>query len=307
MDDMKQDWIDNMSISDLVKKYGLSRSSIYNKIKIFKEEVEEEEKRQKLIEERQLAIQKTLAEKEKIIAESKANGAIMKTDLSIAKIKEDDYLEKLFEQLDETESSLTIKQKRFAVLIAYGVKQTNAYAQAGYSNSKHISIRASELKRNPKIADAIMNLRRIVNEDLDTDPRDTVKFMKSIEQSDVMDFVDIGTEEVVRYTKQGDSYIINKPYMRLKEDLSHVDTKLIKSLKLNKEGNVELELYSKEMATNFFSRYHDMFNNTGKESDIESTMADNFESIDIEAIDADIDSPDDADIIDAENLNAGDE
>lgn len=258
---IRNDWSMGMKNVEIQNKWGISKGALATHIKKWKEE--ESNKKES------------------------AAGNNKKIETDAISTVWNTLLEK-----DNKYANYTDSQKYFVLYCAFGLTPLEAYKKAGYSlNQKHLSVRASELKR--KHMDAIIEAKKLVKIPYDIEQDDILKFMGDVLNADITDFLDYTVEDRQKLTRFGIiEYKANVIKMKSKEE---INSKLIKIIRISKDGNFELELYSKEMAVDFFTRYFNMYNKDGKETLVESNMSKMLEVINQNGSNINIDLDEDPD------------
>lgn len=264
---IKNDWLSGMKNVEIQNKHNVSKAALQGKIKLWKAE-----------EEKHKETKNSGVEKDAV---SEVWQTLLDKDIKYARYTEN--------------------QKMFVLYCAFGLTALEAYKRAGYSTTqKNLSIRASELKK--KLMDAIIEAKKLVKLPSDIDQDDILGFMADVFNADVTDFLEYKTIMVDRPTKFG---IIRVPKNTIElKDKDLVNTKLIKSIRISKDGNYELELYDKGMAIDFYTKYLNMFDKTGKDTAIESAMSKVLATIKSDGSNIKVSDNEDDDIISDEELES---
>lgn len=237
---IKKDWEGGMKNVDIQSKYEVSKAALQGKIREWKKELEESKNR------------------------ALTNGKQVDDEDAVTTVWRT-MLDKDIKYANYTEN-----QKMFVLYCAFGVTALEAYKKAGYStNQKNLSIRASELKK--KLQDAIVEAKKLVKLPSDIEQDDVLGFMSDVFNADITDFLEWKTIIVDRATKFGIIQVPKNTITLKNKEL--INSKLIKSIRVSKDGNFELELYDKGMAIDFYSKYFNMFTKDGKDTAIESAMS----------------------------------
>lgn len=163
-------------------------------------------------------------------------------------------------------SDLTEREEMFCVYYAQRPNQTKAYMKAFESNNYNASaVEAYRILKKPKIINRIKELKRGTQEMALLELADVVTELKKQAFADVSDYIEYYTEKVYEWDSHfngetdefedkpridpntGEQAFHYKNTVRFK-DIEETDTSLLKSVKLNKEGQIELELYDKQKA-----------------------------------------------------------
>lgn len=171
------------------------------------------------------------------------------------------------EQIDiSNNSDLTEREEMFCVYYAQRPNQTKAYMKA-YQNDNYNTSQTGAwgLMRKPKIINRIRELKRGVQEVALLELTDVISELKKQAFADVSDYIEYYTEKVYEWDSHfneetnefedepridpntGEQAFHYKNTVRFK-DIEETDTSLLKSVKLNREGQIELELYDKQKA-----------------------------------------------------------
>lgn len=163
-------------------------------------------------------------------------------------------------------SDLTECEEMFCVYYAQRPNQTKAYMKAFSNNNYNASATyAYNLMKKRAIINRIRELKRGAQETALIELADIVNELKRQAFADVTDYIIYETEKVYEWEDEyneekkdfdqkpiidhntGEQAFHYKNIVRFK-DASETDTTLLKSVKLNKEGHVEVETYDKQKA-----------------------------------------------------------
>ena len=235
------DYINGMKYKDIAKKYGKALSTV----KSWK--------------------QRYKWNKSKTEVDLKNSAKSTRTKSKGTRTKEDSTHTKAFvdKQIEiSNNSDLTEREEMFCYYYSQYPNQTKAYMKA-YKNDNYNTSQTGAwgLMRKPKIVNRIRALKRGVQESALLEIADIINELKRQAFADLSDYIEYETVKVLHFEKKDGKYtkkpIIDpetgeqafhyKNIVRLK-DKEKTDTTLIKSVKLNKEGHVEIEMYDKQKA-----------------------------------------------------------
>lgn len=160
-------------------------------------------------------------------------------------------------------SDLTEREELFCTYYSQFPNQTKAYMRAFDNNNyKYCANQAWLLMKKSRIIERIRQLKRGAQESALIEVADVVQELKRQAFTDVSDFLEYGPEKVLLWEKDHKGHDTKKPiidpatgeqkffmidsvHLKNKDE---TDTMAVKSVKLNKEGHVELEMYDKQKA-----------------------------------------------------------
>lgn len=170
------------------------------------------------------------------------------------------------EQIELSNSSgLSEREEMFCINYSKYPNQTKAYMKA-YNNNNYGTAQTGAwgLMRKPKILNRIRELKKGAQETALIELADIVNELKRQAFADVTDYIDYGTEKVYEFERKYDEYGSFEEVPRIDpntgeqtfhykntvhfKEVEETDTSLLKSVKLNKEGHVEVETYDKQKA-----------------------------------------------------------
>lgn len=229
------DYINGMKYKDIAAKYGKS----LNTVKSWK--------------------QRYRWSKEKTEVDLKKENKSMHTN------KKSVHTKKFIDEQIEisNNSDLTEREELFCTYYSQFPNQTKAYMRAFDNNNYNASSTyAYNLMKKRKIINRIRQLKRGAQESALLEVADVVHELKRQAFTDVSDFLEYGPEKVLLWEKDRKGHDTKKPIIdpatgeqkffmidsvHLK-NTEETDTSAVKSVKLNKEGHVELEMYDKQKA-----------------------------------------------------------
>lgn len=239
------DYINGMKYKDIAEKYGKALSTV----KSWK--------------------QRYKWNKSKTEVDLKNSANSTRTKSKGTRTKEDSTHTKAFvdKQIEiSNNSDLTEREEMFCYYYSQYPNQTKAYMRA-YENDNYNTSQTGAwgLMRKPKIIKRIRELKRGKQEMALLEVADVVNELKRQAFADVADYLEYGTEIVKEWHQEfnedtnefedkpvidpetGEQAFYHRNYVRFKET-ENTDTTLLKSVKLNKEGHVEIEMYDKQKA-----------------------------------------------------------
>lgn len=163
-------------------------------------------------------------------------------------------------------SDLTEREELFCTYYSQFPNQTKAYMRAFDNNNYNASSTyAYNLMKKRKIIDRIRQLKRGAQESALLEVADVVQELKRQAFADVTDYLEYGSEKVNEWESEFDEANQSwkkvpkidpdtglqawhwRNFVRFKDE-EQTDTTLLKSLKLNRDGDVEVETYDKQKA-----------------------------------------------------------
>ena len=160
-------------------------------------------------------------------------------------------------------SDLTEREELFCTYYSQFPNQTKAYMRAFDNNNyKYCANQAWLLMKKSRIIERIRQLKRGAQESALLEVADVVNELKKQAFTDVSDYLEYGPEKVLVWerdrkgnnttkpiidpaTNEQKFYIIDTVHLK---NTSETDTTAVKSVKLNKDGHIELEMYDKQKA-----------------------------------------------------------
>ncbi|MGL5315875.1 MAG: terminase small subunit [Peptostreptococcaceae bacterium] len=154
---------------------------------------------------------------------------------------------------------LSEQEKVFVLSYAHSNDPHEALKEAQmYSNSKsENSMTITHLLGKQRLKLAVAHIRNLILNRYNLEADDVLVEYAKILKSNMGDFVsDFGYKEVEVKTRRG-TFTKEVPYIKLK-NIKDVDLSLVKSMKIGQSGDVQIELYDKKLALEFFTKYLNM-------------------------------------------------
>lgn len=223
-DKIKEEWLGGKSPAQLEREFELPKNLIYIHARKWVDEgyTRPDDKL------------KEIAESEEI------------TELSL----EERAFEQIWSHLDKYQ--LTEQQKLFVLSYAKNPNKMEAAKKAGYRLSGATAdLVTNYLLNDANINSAISYIRGQMIKGYAVQPSDVVNTMTKLFFSDMSDYIeDFGYKTKWVATRQG-GYEKDVPYIKLK-DKKDMDMSLVKSMKVGQSGDIQIELFDKKMAFDFF-------------------------------------------------------
>lgn len=177
----------------------------------------------------------------------------------------------LWGKLDEYE--LSEPEKIFVINYAHTNNAETSLKDSGLTGKSKSESRATltYLMSKKKLQLALRYVRGLILNKYNLDQEDVVGHFAKILNSSMGDFIDdYGYKQVTVTTRKG-TYQKEVPYIQMKK-ITDVDMSLVKSIKVGQSGDVQIELYDKKLALEFFTKYLNLIEDK-QESNTESKLA----------------------------------
>ena len=166
--------------------------------------------------------------------------------------------------IDElSDSELTDKQKAFVLEYLRISNATQAYINVYDVDRKTAFVTGPRLLGNVRVQNEIKRLRKAKLQELGVDAFDLMEDMVVEARADIGDYIDFGRYDILHVDAEGDvkldtddnPEIFHKSWLQFK-DKDKLDTKLIKSMRIGKDGPV-VELHDRSKARQELLKYLD--------------------------------------------------